>query len=246
VLISNDTRREETPSRPVSSQFRRLLFLFKTRDVGHDATPPVEGCDLENRRRVLRRNPLGDPTSVDAEEAMDEATAGEAPAAWTGGKGFSGMATASTLIRGEAVRGGEVGRLAEVGVDAGGTVVAPVAAATGGAISGIVVVVVCVVGAALPDNDADVCCSLDAMGCDLLGFEKGVAVGLFPNDDEDASLPSLVFSSLPDLHLLKELSHDFLKPGDCSLLSFSRSDLNSGAEMVRERDRLGLPTEVLT
>lgn len=126
-------------------------------------------------------------------------------------------------------------------------------ATTGVAISGIVVVVVCVVGAALPERAEDAacccCCLEDAMGCACVGFENGVAVGLFPSDDEVGAslpLPSLTFSSFPDLHLLNELSHDFLKPGDCSLLSFSRSDLNSGAEIVRERDRLGLLGELLT
>lgn len=143
--------------------------------MGHAGGPPVEGCDLENRRRVLRRNPLGDPTSVDVEEAMDEATAGDA-AVLTEGKGFSGIATASTLIRGDAVLGGDVGKLdAEMeavvldDVEEEAVVEAPEVAATGVAISGIVVVVVCVVGAAFPDSEEDVCCCLDeedAMGCD--------------------------------------------------------------------------------
>lgn len=118
MLISNETRRDDTPSRPVTPQLGRLLFLLSTRDVEHAGGPPVEGCDFENRRRVLRRNPLGDPTSVDVDDAMEDATAGEAAAAvvLTGGKGFSGMATASTLIRGDAVLGGDVGKLdAEMG-----------------------------------------------------------------------------------------------------------------------------------
>lgn len=159
VLMSNETRREDTVLSSGMLQSSRLAFLLRIREdmQGGGAEP---GWDLENRRSVLSKKPLGEAARSEVEEATEEETAGEDEM----GAVFSGIDTASTLTLGDEVLGGLVGSTGEADV---------VAATVGGALPGSWGLGFCADGC---------CCGFCAAG--VAEFRELVAAGL------SLSLPS--------------------------------------------------------